>query len=124
MLDNLQLLYCRVNLTETDYTTLPSAKLIVDPNPAELKQIFEKYCAYKKFTSIEPMWDQEFIWDHNDVIGYYDNDKIVAWSVITKYNKDDVYSVQFAWDYTNPKLRLGIRSIENECAYYKKLGYK
>jgi hypothetical protein len=41
-----------------------------------------------------------------------------------RYNKDDVYSVQFAWDYANPELRLGIKSIEHECAYYKSLGYK
>jgi hypothetical protein len=65
-----------------------------------------------------------FIWPHNDVIGYYDSTNLVAWSVVTKYNSEDVYSVQFAWDYANPNLRLGIKSIEHECAYYKSLGYK
>jgi hypothetical protein len=70
------------------------------------------------------MWDLEFTWSHNDVIGYYDSTKMVAWSVVTKYNKDDVYSVQFAWDYANPGLRLGIKSIEHECAYYKNQGYR
>jgi arginyl-tRNA--protein-N-Asp/Glu arginylyltransferase len=122
--DNLQILYCRIDLAKTDYSQLKSAKLIVNVDTVELRKIFKQYCDYKKFDSVEPMWDCEFTWSHNDVIGYYDSTKLVAWSVVTKYNSDDVYSVQFAWDYANPELRLGIKSIENECAYYKNLGYK
>lgn len=122
--DNLQILYCRIDLFKTNYSQLNSAKLIVDPDVDELKSIFKKYCKYKNFASVEPMWDSEFTWSHNDVIGYYDTTKLIAWSVITKYNKDDVYSVQFAWDYENPELRLGVKSIESECAYYKSLGYR
>ena len=122
--DNLEILYCRIDLTKTDYNQLESASLISTPDPTELKLVFKKYCDHKKFTSVEPMWDCEFTWPHNDVIGYYDSTKLVAWSVVTKYNKNDVYSVQFAWDYANPELRLGIKSIEHECAYYKNLGYK
>ena len=109
--DNLEILYCRIDLSKTDYTQIDSARV-------------KKYCDHKKFTSVEPMWDCEFTWTHNDVIGYYDSTKLVAWSVVTKYNEDDVYSVQFAWDYANPGLRLGVKSIEHECAYYKSLGYK
>jgi arginyl-tRNA--protein-N-Asp/Glu arginylyltransferase len=118
------ILYCRIDLSKTNYSRLDSARLIRSPNVVELNRIFKIYCEYKKFTSVEPMWDNEFTWSHNDVIGYYNNTKLVAWSVVTKYNKDDVYSVQFAWDYLNPELRLGIKSIEHECAYYKSLGYK
>ncbi len=122
--DNLQILYCRIDLSKTNYSQFDSAEIIVDPDISKLKNIFKKYCDHKKFTSVEPMWDCEFAWPHNDVIGYYDSIKLVAWSVITKYNKEDVYSVQFAWDYANPDLRLGITSIEHECAYYKSLGYR
>ena len=31
---------------------------------------------------------------------------------------------QFAWDYADPSLKLGYKSIRNECAYYKSLGYR
>ena len=31
--------------------------------------------------------------------------------------------MQFAWDYANPKLRLGIESLKNECAVYKARGF-
>ena len=125
MLDNnLEILYCRIDLTKTNYSQLESAKIILDIIPNTLREIFKKYCDHNNFTSVEPMWDLEFTLSHNDVIGYYDSTKMVAWSVVTKYNKEDVYSVQFSWDYANPGLRLGIKSIEHECAYYKSLGYK
>lgn len=122
--DNLQIDYCRIDLSKTDYTTSSMAKIVLEPNIPELQNIYKKYCEYKKFASVEPMWEAEFIWTHNDLIGYYDSAKLVAWSVITKYNTSDVYSVQFAWDYADPALRLGINSIEHECAYYKSLGYR
>lgn len=118
------ILYCRIDLSKTNYHTLDSARLIRSPNIDQLNTIFKIYCDYKQFTSVEPMWPNEFTWSHNDVIGYYNTTKLVAWSVITRYNKDDVYSVQFAWDYADPDLRLGIKSIEHECAYYKSLGYR
>jgi len=125
VIDNdFQIEYCRIDLAKTNYAILDSFKLITDPNINQLQEIFAKYCKHKQFISVEPMWDAEFIWDHNDVFGYYDNTKLVAWSVVTKYNKDVVYAVQFAWDYADPKLGLGMASLKSECAYYKSQGYK
>lgn len=125
MIDNdFQIEYCRINLAKTNYSLLDSFKLITDPNVGQLQEIFVKYCKYKQFISVEPMWDLEFIWQHNDVLGYYDHTKLVAWSVVTKYNDNDVYSVQFAWDYESPELELGNKSLRSECAYYKNLGYR
>tara|TARA_R110002126_G_scaffold68224_5_gene172663 strand:- start:7 stop:456 length:450 start_codon:yes stop_codon:yes gene_type:complete len=118
------LYYARIDLSKTNYTSKADFKIIINPNIDELQLIFKKYCNYKKFLSVEPMWENEFIWNHNDVVGYYDDAKLVAWSVVTKYNKDVVYAVQFAWDYVTPKLSLGRVSLENECAFYKDQGYK
>ena len=39
-------------------------------------------------------------------------------------SKSTILADQFAWDYAEPKLKLGYRSIRSECAYYKKAGYK
>jgi len=119
-----QIDYARIDLSKTNYTVLDNFKVITDPNINQLQSIFTKYCQHKKFSSVEPMWDMEFIWGHNDVLGYYDDTNLVAWSVVTKYNDSDVYAVQFAWDYANPKLGLGIASLKSECAYYKSQGYK
>jgi hypothetical protein len=41
-----------------------------------------------------------------------------------KINKHTVEALQFAWDYKNPKLKLGIESMKTECAIYKQQGYK
>ena len=111
------LYYARIDLSKTNYTSKADFKIIINPDIDELQSIFKKYCNYKKFLSVEPMWENEFMWNHNDVVGYYDDAKLVAWSVVTKYNKDVVYAVQFAWDYVTPKLSLGRVSLENECTH-------
>jgi hypothetical protein len=54
-------------------------------------------------------------------MAYYDDNKIVAFSILKSLDDESIESVQFAWDYTNPNLRLGIRSIEHECAYFKSI---
>lgn len=125
MIDNkFHIDYCRIDLSKTDYKQSKSAKLLADPDINELQDIFKQYCDHKQFKSVEPMWPAEFIWDHNDVIGYYDKDSLVAWSLVTKYDEHNVYAVQFAWNYANPRLGLGIKSLKHECSYYKELGYK
>ena len=89
MLDNnFPIEYCRIDLSKTSYKLINNFKVITDPDINQLQEIFKKYCKHKKFASVEPMWDNEFIWSHNDVIGYYNNAKLVAWSLVTKYTKD------------------------------------
>ena len=59
------------------------------------------------------------------MLGYYHNDQLVAWSLVYKFpSKSTILADQFAWDYEDPKLKLGYRSIRSECAYYKSQGYK
>ena len=71
-----------------------------------------------------PIFHSEYIDTSNDLIGYYDEDELVAFSMIRRYDRDNAECIQFAWDYKNPKLRLGIRSLEHECAIYKDRGWK
>ena len=71
-----------------------------------------------------PIFDSEYTDSKIDVIGYFDQTVLVAFSLIKKYDHDNIEAVQFAWTYHDPKLRLGIRSLEHECALYKKLGFK
>jgi hypothetical protein len=87
--DNLEILYCRIDLSKTDYTQIDSARVISAPDLTELKLVFKKYCDHKKFTSVEPMWDHEFIWTHNDVIGYYDSASIGKFG--TRFDSRDVF---------------------------------
>lgn len=71
-----------------------------------------------------PIFDSQYTDPTTDIIGYSHNSNLVAFSLVKRYDSDNAESVQFAWDYENPELKLGIRSLENECALYKSLGFK
>jgi len=119
--------YARINLNETNYIAMPNDnfKFInhVDLIP-KLFEIYQKYCTYKKFTSVMPLFYQQFCDTSIDVIGYYDDQKLIAFSLIKRYGLENAEVLQFAWDYSAPKLRLGINSLKNECAIYKAQGFK
>ena len=116
--------YARINLADTNYSMLDNFQLLVDPNPDELEHIYNSYCVYKKFSSVMPIFSNEYTDERNDVIGYYHNNKLVAFSLIRKYDKENAEAVQFAWDYANPELKLGYSSLKSECAYYKAQGFR
>jgi hypothetical protein len=89
-----------------------------------LQDIYRKYCEYKQFTSVMPLF-QGLIFDkYTDVIAYYPDGKLSAFSLTKRYDRENAESLQFAWDYAKPDLRLGIASLQHECAYYKSQGFK
>jgi hypothetical protein len=90
----------------------------------EMFEIYRQYCEYKQFDSVMPLFEQQFRDPWTEIIGYFSNRRLVAFSLIKKYESENVEAVQFAWDYANPKLRLGIESLKNECAKYKARGYR
>jgi hypothetical protein len=116
--------YARINLDLTNYSQLPNAKLIKSPNPAQLENLYNDYCVYKKFKSVMPIFPEEYLDTKNDVIGYYSGDNLIAFSIIRRYNLENAEAVQFAWNYKTPALELGISSLKHECSYYKSLGYR
>ena len=120
--------YCYINLADTDYTAETNHKILSqDERYAKTNQmlaIYQQYADYKKFKSVWPIYQEEFVAEHNDIIAYYDNNDLVAWSMMYRINNRAVEALQFAWDYRNPKLKLGIASMKTECAIYKELGYE
>jgi hypothetical protein len=90
----------------------------------QLKEIYRKYCTYKQFASVMPLFEGMMFDKYIDVIGYYPNNKLAAFSLIKRYDRLNAEALQFAWDYAEPELQLGIESLKNECAYYKQQGYK
>jgi hypothetical protein len=117
-------MYARIDLSKTFYEKMDNCKFL-DPVPIDLLQkIYKEYCSYKQFKSVMPIFESEFVDPKNEVIGYFDNNALVAFSLLRLFDNDNVEAVQFAWDYKNPKLRLGINSLQNECAVYKERGYK
>ena len=71
-----------------------------------------------------PIFDSRYTDPMTDVLGYYDRDKLVAFSLIRRFDEHNALCDQFAWNYNNPKLRLGIETMKTECAIYKERGFK
>jgi hypothetical protein len=117
--------YCRIDLSKTNYEKMKNARYIVHESVfPECFEIYRKYCEYKQFESVMPLFDQQFRDSMTEIIGYYSNRKLVAFSLIKLYDTKNAEALQFAWDYANPKLRLGVESLKHECAVYKERGYK
>ena len=71
-----------------------------------------------------PIFDSQYQDPDKDVIGYYDDDKLVAFSLIKRYDTRNALCAQFAWTYNKPHLRLGIESLKTECAIYRDRGFE
>lgn len=114
--------YGRIDLTKTNYQLDPDATLLLNPDIEALKEIYAHYCGYKRFKSVEPLFSYEIL--KSDVIGYFDDSNLVAFSIISHVDEISVRGLQFAWNYKKPSLNLGWRANFHECAWYKQLGYR
>ncbi len=116
------MIYCRIKLSKTNYKIYDNSLILDNPNLKEIQKIYKKYCDHKKFKSVQPIFENDI--RVHKVIGYYHNGKMVAFSLLYELDKKNIEALQFAWDYETPKLRLGIKSLEHECAWAKNNGYK
>jgi hypothetical protein len=114
----------RIDLAKTTYKATVDWELFEDPPINELLRIYRDYCRHKHFHSVIPMVAERFRESGTEVIGYRDQGHLVAWSMIRRWGTHSVLSDHFAWDYRDPRLRLGMRSIENECAIYRDRGFR
>jgi hypothetical protein len=118
--------FARINLAQTNYdTSVYWAYLEKMPhNIEQCLDIYQQYCVYKKFSSVMPMFESRFYDAMADILGYFDNNKLVAFSLIRRFDDKNALCDQFAWTYHNPALRLGIETLKTECAIYKKQGFQ
>jgi len=115
--------FARIDLSKTNYIPTVSWKYLTDPDITKLNSIYRDYCKYKHFASVMPIFDSRYTDPMTDVIGYYDGEKLAAFSLIKRYDNKNALCDQFAWNYNNPKLRLGIETLKAECAIYKERGF-
>ena len=114
----------RINLTQTRYASNLDWQYLDPPPVKEMQKVYRDYCLHKHFQSVMPMIDGRFTVPGTEIIGYRQNTNLVAWSMYRIWDEHNVLSDHFAWDYRDPRLRLGVRSIENECAIYRDRGYR
>lgn len=119
------MIFSRINLSLTRYKILNSAKILENPCFDTLSKIYSEYCRHKNFESVMPFFAEHCFGENKEIIGYFDQDNLVAFSLILKYpSQKSIAAEQFAWDYQNLSLRLGIQSLQHECEFYKRQGYQ
>ena len=116
--------FARIDLSKTNYPVNVKWEYLFNPNTTELNQIYRDYCKYKHFASVMPIFDNRYTDPMTDVIGYYDSNQLVAFSLIRRYDNHNALCDQFAWTYNKPRLRLGIETMKTECAIYRARGFK
>ena len=100
--------FARINLEKTTYQPRVDWYYITKPDIAELQDIYRTYCIYKHFGSVMPLFDSQFTEPGTDLIGYRDAGELVAFSMMKRYDNKNLLAAQFAWNYRQPRLRLGI----------------
>ena len=116
--------FARIELSKTNYSAdAVDWYYITDPDPVVLDDIYRTYCIYKHFASVMPMFHSRYTDPMTDTIGYREEGRLVAFSLIKRYDEKNALCDQFAWTYHNPKTRLGIESMKAECAIYKARGF-
>jgi len=116
--------FARIDLSQTNYTATVSCRILTEPDIPALNEIYRSYCTHKKFTSVMPIFDSRYTDPMTDVMGYYDEGNLVAFSLIKRYDQHNALCDQFAWTYHKPKLRMGIETMKTECAVYKARGFQ
>jgi hypothetical protein len=116
--------FARIDLSKTNYTPSVTWSYLQYPDIDQLNQIYKTYCEYKKFESVMPIFPSRYNDPMADVIGYFDNNKLVAFSLIRRFDNHNALCDQFAWTYHQPKMRLGIETMKTECAIYKERGFQ
>ena len=116
--------FARINLEKTTYTPSVSWEYLRDPDINVLNDIYRTYCIYKHFASVMPIFDSQYLDPLTDVIGYRDRGRLVAFSLMKRYDNKNVLASQFAWTYHDPKTRLGVESLKTECAIYRERGFE
>jgi hypothetical protein len=116
--------FARIRLQETTYPATVDWQYLREPNIPQLKDIYRTYCIYKHFASVMPLFDSQFTDPDTDVIGYSEDQQLVAFSLMKRYDKANVLASQFAWTYHDPRTQLGIESLKTECAIYRERGFQ
>jgi hypothetical protein len=113
-----------IDLSKTTYSVTLEAHLL-NPVPIdEITRVYQKYYSYKNFKSVIPMVPGRFLVPGTEVFGYYDQTKLIAWSMYRIWDDKNIVVDHHAWDYSNPDQRIGLHSLENECALYRNRGYQ
>ena len=119
-------LFARIDLSQTHYQPTVAYRYL-EPTPDTIQccqDIYRTYCIYKHFESVMPLFASRLQDPQADILGYYDGEQLVAFSLIRRYDEYNALCDQFAWTYHRPRMRLGIETMKTECAIYRQRGFR
>lgn len=117
-------LYSYIALQQTNYKPLLDYEILTNiENPSWLLDIYRIYCRHKKFVSVLPIFHGEFTDPRCEFVTYKVDNKVIAWTMLRKLSDTVIDNMQFCWNYEDPKLKLGYKSIRTECAIYRDRGF-
>jgi hypothetical protein len=118
--------FARINLDQTSYQPTVEYQYLQPTRDVieRCQAIYRTYCIYKHFASVMPLFESRFTDPMADILGYYDNNDLVAFSLIRRYDDLNALCDQFAWTYHSPRMRLGIETMKTECAIYRERGFR
>lgn len=93
------------------------------PDVDDLVRVYEAYRQYKGFSDHLPIRQTLEMVDRDakQAITFYQGDRLIAFTLL-RIHPPALESIQFCWDYADPKLRLGFVSQDVEFAVAKALG--
>ena len=103
LIRNTKMIQCRIKLSKTNYKIYDNSLILDKPNLKQIQDIYKKYCDHKKFKSVQPLFQNDIT--AHQVMGYFHDGKMVAFTLLYELDKKNIESLQFAWDYEKPKLR-------------------
>lgn len=114
----------RINLAAADYEPDLLCEVLHPVPVDEVLRVYRDYCRHKHFASVMPMIPGRLTAADTEIVGYRDQGHLVAWSMYRIWDTENILCDHHAWDYRNPRLRLGVRSLRNECVFYRDRGYR
>jgi hypothetical protein len=86
-----------------------------DPDIDELVRVYEAYKAHKGFSDHLPIQEtyDKVDRDHKSAIMFYKDSVLIGFTLL-RLHSPALESMQFCWDYAEPKLRLGYLSQDVE----------
>ena len=70
--------FARIDLAQTTYRPTVTWEYLLEPNIAQLQDIYRTYFIYKHFASVMPLFNSQFTDPATDVIGYREQGELVT----------------------------------------------
>ena len=93
-------MFCRIRLKDTNYQEYHNYRFLDSSSYERCLRIYKEYVDYKGFEDVVPIFREEFELPHTDIIGYYDGNELVAFTLAYKFK-----SVNSCLLYTSPSPR-------------------